>query len=87
MAALSLCKATIPLQQLFNIEDLLTVNVENQWEEGKPAVFLSYKVHLPTIDDPSKKELFLYVMDQFIEACSNYIFYFLMVFNITTSFF
>ena len=71
VAALSLREAIIPLQQSFNIEDLYTVKVEHQWEEGNPAVSRSYKTVLPVIDDPSKKEQFFYVIDQFMDACSN----------------
>ena len=72
IAALALREAIIPLQTTFTTDDLTTVKVEHQWVETTNQVprDKSAKMYLPTCDDPSKKELFFYVIDQFLDAMS-----------------
>ncbi len=69
--ALALREAIIPLATTFSTDDLNMVKVEHHWTEGADARDRSAKMYLPTCDDPSKKELFLYVIDQFLDAMSN----------------
>ena len=73
IAALALREAIIPLQQSFNPEELTTAKVENTWDAtvAGTARERSAKMYLPIVDDPSKKELFFYVIDQFYDAMSN----------------
>lgn len=71
-AALTLSEAIIPLKQSFNPEDLRTTKVEHSWTTtGQNPQTRTAKMYLPICDDPSKKELFLYVIDQFFDACDN----------------
>ena len=64
VAALALREAIIPLQTTFKTEDLLTAEVEHSWTTGtgNAARDRTAKMYLPTCDDPSKKELFFYVL-------------------------
>ena len=65
IAALALREAIIPLQTTFTTKDLTTVKVEHEWTETVNQVARERlaKMYLPTCDDPSKKELFFYVID------------------------
>ena len=62
----------MPLTQSFTTSELHTVKVENHWTSGTGtnAREKYYKMYLPVCDDPSKKELFFYVIDQFLDAMS-----------------
>ena len=71
ISALTLREAILPLQTTFTTEDLIMVKVEHSWTEGNPARDRSAKMYLPSCEDPSKKELFFYVIDQFLDAISN----------------
>ena len=65
-------QAIVPLAESFNAADLLKVKVENRWTEGTTTrVDKSCKMCLPVCDDPSKKELFFCVIDQFLDAMSS----------------
>ena len=70
VAGLTLSEAIIPLQQSFNSEELRTTKVENHWQEtvNGNQQDRSAKMYLPVCDDPSKKEVFLYVIDQFLDS-------------------
>ena len=71
-ASLTLREAIIPLQPSFLSENIRTTKVENRWTTGgaNPREHY-YKMYLPICDDPSQKELFLYVIDQFFDAAHN----------------
>ena len=71
VAGLSLSEAIIPLKQSFETENLRTTKVEHRWitnAGGPNQREHSSKMYLPVCDDPSNKELFLYVIDQFLDA-------------------
>ena len=72
VSALTLREAILPLTQSFTTSELHTVKVENHWTSGTGANAREkyYKMYLPVCDDPSKKELFFYVIDQFLDAMS-----------------
>ena len=72
VSALTLREAILPLTQSFTPSELQTVKVENNWTSGSGANARDkyYKMYLPVCDDPSKKELFFYVIDQFLDAMS-----------------
>jgi len=68
MAAVSMItlkEAIIPLQCSFDADNTRTIKVEHKWGNNNENYG---KMHLPICGDPSKKELFLYVIDQFIDA-------------------
>ena len=73
IAALALREAILPLQTSFEPNEITTVKVEHTWQEGNAPNQRerSAKMYLPVCDDPSKKELFFYVVDQFMDAVSN----------------
>ena len=74
VAALALREAIIPLQTTIKHDDLETVKVEHTWTTGTTDANRrerSAKLWLPVCDDPSKKELFFYVIDQFYDAADN----------------
>ena len=73
IAGLALSEAILPLECSFNPDELRTTKVEHQWTEGTGdnARQRSSKMYLPVCSDPSNKELFLYVIDQFLDACDN----------------
>ena len=73
IAALALREAIIPLQQSFNPDELTMVKVEHSWEQNPQSnpKERHAKMYLPVCDDPSKKELFFYVIDQFYDAMGN----------------
>ena len=72
-AALSLKDPIIPLVCSFQPEYLRTTKVEWEWETGAGANVQQKrsKMYLPCCDDPSNKELVLYVVDQFLDAAHN----------------
>jgi hypothetical protein len=72
-AALALREPVLPLVATIDAANLCTVKVEHRWLEGAApnAQERCAKLCLPVADDPSKKELFLCVIDQFLDACSN----------------
>ena len=73
LAAVTLCNVIIPLFPSFRAEDFCTVKVKHSWTTGNGAntVDHSYKIYLPTCDDPSNKELLLCITDQFLDAAHN----------------
>ena len=73
VAALALREAIIPLQSSFKAEDLVTIKVEHTWQTGTAPDQRDRhaKMYLPTCDDPANKELFFYVLDQFMDATDN----------------
>ena len=66
IAALALREAIIPLQTTMETDSLRTVKVEHSWTEGPNNQDQTAKMYLPVCGDPSKKELFFYVIDQFL---------------------
>ena len=66
LAVLTLKEAIIPIVPSFNPEDLRTIKVENKWTSAGNDQYA--KMYLPVCSDPSQKELFLYVINQFIDA-------------------
>ena len=58
----------LPLTPSFRPEELRTVKVEHKWTTGNPPQDRYAKMYLPVCDDPSNKEVFLYVIDQFLDA-------------------
>ncbi len=73
IAALSLREAILPLATTISTDSLVMTKVEHNWSETVNSVNRerTSKMYLPTCDDPSKKELFFYVIDQFLDAMSN----------------
>ena len=73
LAAVALHNAIVPLLPSFRTEDVCTAKVEHTWMTGNGAnaVENCHKMHLPTCDDPSNKELFLCIVDQFLDAAHN----------------
>ena len=73
VAALTLRDAILPLTNSFVASELSTVKVEHHWTSGNAANARdhSYKMYLPTCDDPAKKELFFCVIDQFLDGMSD----------------
>ena len=73
ISTVSLREAIIPLIPTFHPAELRTIKMENKWTEGTApnTVERYYKMYLPVCDDPSNKELFLYVVDQFFDAAHN----------------
>ena len=71
VAGLTLAEPILPLKQTFNPDDLRTTKIEHTWSEtvNREQRDRSAKMYLPVCGDPSNKELFLYVVDQFIDAC------------------
>lgn len=66
IAVLTLKEAIIPLVSTFQTGSVRTVKVEHSWTalgNNRTA-----KMFLPVCDDPSQKELFVYVVDQFCDA-------------------
>ena len=70
IAAVTLSEAILPLTSSFNPADVRTVKVENKWTTNRNNVAEEhyFKMYLPVCDDPSQKELFLYVVNQFKDA-------------------
>lgn len=66
LAVLTLKEAIIPIVPSFNPEDLRTVKIENKWTTTAGDQYA--KMYLPICSDPSQKEVFLYVVNQFIDA-------------------
>lgn len=72
LAAVSLKNPIIPIVSSFDPATVRTVKVENRWTTGGANPREEYaKMFLPVCDDPSNKELFLYVVDQFFDAMHN----------------
>ena len=72
LSVLTLQEAIIPLVCSFDSDTIRTVKVEHKWTSGGTTPRdMSAKLYLPSCDDPSKKELFLYVVDQFVDAAHN----------------
>ena len=67
LSSITLKEAIIPLESSFDPDSICTVKVENKWTTGNKDEY--YKMYLPVCEDPTKKELFLYVIDQFYDAC------------------
>ena len=67
VAGLTLREAILPLKSTLDLEELRTTKVEWHWTTtaGNER---SSKMYLPVCDDPAKKELFIYVIDQFFDA-------------------
>jgi hypothetical protein len=72
VAGLSLREPILPLKQSFNPKDLCTTKVEWEWTTGMGdnTWNKTAKIYLPICDNPSNKELFLYVIDQFIDSAA-----------------
>ena len=70
LAAVTLRNATIAILPSFRTENLRAMKVEHSWMTGNGAnaVDHSCKMYLPMCDDPSNKELLLYIVDQFLDA-------------------
>lgn len=73
IAALTLRDPILPLVSTFQPEDLTKVKVENRWDMNVAAgqVPKYAKHYLPVCDDPSKKELFIHVINEFLDACDD----------------
>ena len=73
LAAVTLCNAIIPLLPSFRMEEVCAMKVEHTWTTGNGANAVKnyYKMYLPMCDDLSNKELFLCVVDQFLDAAHN----------------
>ena len=69
VAGLTLSEAIIPLKQSFSTSDIPMTKVEHHWQTGTGAKYS--KMYLPVCDDPSRKELFIYVINEFDDACDN----------------
>ena len=67
VAGLTLSEGVIPLAQSFDPDTLRTTKVEWTWTDAD-AHLRAAKQCLPICDDPSKKELFICVIDQFMDA-------------------
>ena len=63
-AGLTLREAILPLKTEFVPENLRTVKVENRWQSNNNDQY--YKMYLPVCSDPTDKEAFLYVIEQFL---------------------
>ena len=70
LSAVTLREAILPLVPTFRPEDLRTTKVENRWTPQNQNERYA-KMYLPVCDDPSHKEVFLYVIDQFLDAAHN----------------
>lgn len=69
VSVLTLKEPIIPLVSSFHPEDLRTVKLEHKWTTTGANAREEYaKMYLPVADDPSQKEVFLYVVDQFLDA-------------------
>ena len=70
LAAVTLCNVIVPLLPSFRTEDVRAVKVKHTWTTGNSAntVKNCHKMYLLMCDDPSNKELFLHVVDQFLNA-------------------
>ena len=69
VSAVALEAAIIPLQPSFHPEDLRTAKIEHNWTTtGNNPEEKHSKMHLPVCDDPSQKEVFLHVIDAFLDA-------------------
>ena len=67
LAAVSLQEPIIPLVTTIDPDELSTVKIEHRWvDNGNNR---EAKMYLPTCPDGQNKELLLYVIDQFIDAC------------------
>ena len=76
MAAVSVLTLKNPIVPLITSMDyayLQTVKVEHRWTSGQAPNERerSAKHYLPVVNDPSNKELLLYVVDQFLDAADN----------------
>ena len=69
-AGLTLSEPILPLKCSFDPTMLVTTKVENTWTDAN-NVSKTYKVYLPVASDPSQKELFIYVIDQFVDAMAD----------------
>ena len=69
LSAVTLREGILPLVPTFRPEDLRTVKVENRWTTQNVERY--NKMYLPVCDDPSQREVFLYVIDQFLDAAHN----------------
>jgi hypothetical protein len=72
LSVLTLKEGILPIISSFNPEDLRTVKVEHRFTDNSNAmapVSRHEKAVLPICNDPSNKELFIYVIDQFKDAC------------------
>ena len=70
IASLALSEAVIPLFPSFNVNPIRRIEVEHKWTtwQGNQAREDHAKTHLPICADPSNKELFMHVIDQFMDA-------------------
>ncbi len=69
-AGLTLREPILPLKASFKPDSLRTTKVEHSWTTtaGQDKY---YKMYLPVCDDPTNKEVLLYVIDQFLDAAHN----------------
>lgn len=67
ISVLTLKEAIIPLVPSFNVEELRTVKIKHKWKDNG-NVDKEAEMHLPICSDPSEKEVFLYVVNQFNNA-------------------
>ena len=70
VAGLTLREAILPIKTTIVHENLRTTKVENSWTTAQGANH-SYKLYLPICSDPTNKELFLYVVEQFVDGAHN----------------
>lgn len=73
VSVLTLKDPIVPLVCSFDYDDLTTVRVDHKWTLGAAGNTTNHdaKMYLPTANDPSEKELLLYVIDQYLDACHN----------------
>lgn len=67
VAGLTLREGILPLQSTIDLDELRTTKVEWRWTTAAGNERYA-KMYLPVCDDPAKKELFIYVIDQFFDA-------------------
>ena len=63
LSTFTLKESIIPLVSMFDMMDIHTTKVEHKCGNREYM-----KMHLPVCSDPSNKELFPYVIDQFLDA-------------------
>ena len=69
LSVLTLRDPILPLVSTIDYEHLSTTKVENKWTTTTGGTETA-KLFLPVLMDSSNKELFLYVIDQYADACA-----------------
>ena len=69
ISALTLKEPILPISSAIDFNHLTTIKVEHKWTTNNNTE--QAKIILPVLNDSSNKEMFLYVIDQFIDAAHN----------------